>query len=594
MNSVPASIFSTPEKTRNRKMSLLQKIREAFAKLGELTPEQLSELRADIVKCRKELDTGNAVADAEALSELADIGEGVINRLEAIKQEEAEAEARAQAARDRLNALDEGDETEADPADTSATDPETEATEPTATDALPIAAGGKGFKSTPRQMKGDTSVSPELAATEPSVRIVASSGLPGKNYGDEFNDKMDLARVMSSKLTRMDRRSANGRAEIASISWDHLYPDEKRLTMGVDSLAAASANTRKLRLGFEKIKKGGLAPIAASGGVPLPTNIDYAMDTWASAERPVRAGLDSYAVDRGGLLYRQPPTLAALADATTIWTNANDIDPTDPTTKPVLQVVAQDTTQVFISAVPTRLGFGNLMGQFDPETIAANTDLAIAAAARIAETNLINTIAGFSVNPSATPQVMGASRDLVQAIIQVCAAYRFQYRLDRDLTLSILLPSWAMDLFKADRVWELAHDSAGSFDPFMIDDSYIDRIFAAQNIDPIYAMDALPVNSSVVPHYVTQNFTAFTTNSAIPVFPTALVYWIFIKGSLQFLDGGRLDLGVVRDSTLDATNDYETFVETFENVANRSFTGGVVQVISDLLPTGASSEGIAA
>jgi hypothetical protein len=575
-------------------MNLLQKIREAYAQLAELTTEQLNELRADIVKCRKELDTGNAVADAEALSELADIGEGVVGRLNAIKQEEAEAEQRAQAARDRLNALDEGEEEE--PAAPTGDEPDggVETPEATAPDALPIAAGGKGFKSSPRQMKGDTSISPELAAEEPGVRIVASSGLPGKNYGDEFTGKMELAKVMGNKLTRMDRRAANGRAEIASISWDHLYPEEKRLTMGIDNQLAASANTQKLRVGFEKVKKGGLAPLAASGGVPLPTNIDYAMDTWASADRPVRAGLDSYSVDRGGLLYRQPPTLAALADATTIWTNANDIDPTDPTTKPVLQVTAQDTQQVFISAVPTRLGFGNLMGQFDPETIAANTDLAIAAAARIAETNLINTIAGFSVNPEATTQTMGASRDLIQTIITVCAAYRFQYRLARDLTLSILLPSWALDIFKADRVWELAHDSAGSFDPFMIDDDYIDRIFAANHIDPIYAMDALPVNSSVAPHYDSQNFTAFTTNEALPEFPGNLVYWIFIKGSIQFLDGGRLDLGVVRDSTLDATNDYETFVETFENVANRSFTGGVVQVISNLLPTGASSEGIGA
>jgi hypothetical protein len=34
-----------------------------------------------------------------------------------------------------------------------------------------------------------------------------------------------------------------------------------------------------------------------------------------------------------------------------------------------------------------------------------------------------------------------------------------------------------------------------------------------------------------------------------------------------FLDGGTLDLGVIRDSTLVGTNDYKMFVETFENVA---------------------------
>ena len=35
----------------------------------------------------------------------------------------------------------------------------------------------------------------------------------------------------------------------------------------------------------------------------------------------------------------------------------------------------------------------------------------------------------------------------------------------------------------------------------------------------------------------------------------------------MFLDGGTLDLGIIRDSTLVGTNDYKMFVETFEGVA---------------------------
>jgi hypothetical protein len=34
-----------------------------------------------------------------------------------------------------------------------------------------------------------------------------------------------------------------------------------------------------------------------------------------------------------------------------------------------------------------------------------------------------------------------------------------------------------------------------------------------------------------------------------------------------FLDGGTLDLGIIRDSTLVGTNDYKMFIETFESVA---------------------------
>ena len=53
-------------------MNLLQKIREAYAKLGELTTEELAELRADIVKCFGEFDTADPVANADVLNELAD------------------------------------------------------------------------------------------------------------------------------------------------------------------------------------------------------------------------------------------------------------------------------------------------------------------------------------------------------------------------------------------------------------------------------------------------------------------------------------------------------------------------------------------
>jgi hypothetical protein len=50
-------------------------------------------------------------------------------------------------------------------------------------------------------------------------------------------------------------------------------------------------------------------------------------------------------------------------------------------------------------------------------------------------------------------------------------------------------------------------------------------------------------------------------------FPDTFVWYLFAEGSFLFLDGGTLDLGVIRDSTLVGTNDYKMFVETFENVA---------------------------
>jgi hypothetical protein len=50
-------------------------------------------------------------------------------------------------------------------------------------------------------------------------------------------------------------------------------------------------------------------------------------------------------------------------------------------------------------------------------------------------------------------------------------------------------------------------------------------------------------------------------------FPDSITWYLFSEGSFLFLDGGTLDLGIIRDSSLVGTNDYKMFIETFENVA---------------------------
>jgi hypothetical protein len=55
--------------------------------------------------------------------------------------------------------------------------------------------------------------------------------------------------------------------------------------------------------------------------------------------------------------------------------------------------------------------------------------------------------------------------------------------------------------------------------------------------------------------------------SALVEFPDSFTWYLFAEGTFIFLDGGTLDLGIIRDSTLVGTNDYKMFVETFEGIA---------------------------
>jgi hypothetical protein len=77
---------------------------------------------------------------------------------------------------------------------------------------------------------------------------------------------------------------------------------------------------------------------------------------------------------------------------------------------------------------------------------------------------------------------------------------------------------------------------------------------------------------------------------ALNPFPGTVQWGLYDEGHHLFLDGGTLDLGIVRDATLNSTNDYETFVETFEGLAHRGVES--LWITSTVCPDGTSSAGI--
>jgi hypothetical protein len=54
-----------------------------------------------------------------------------------------------------------------------------------------------------------------------------------------------------------------------------------------------------------------------------------------------------------------------------------------------------------------------------------------------------------------------------------------------------------------------------------------------------------------------------------------------------FVDGGELNFGIVRDPTLNQTNDAELFVESFENTLR--LAGEVLILDIDICPDGTTS-----
>jgi hypothetical protein len=73
---------------------------------------------------------------------------------------------------------------------------------------------------------------------------------------------------------------------------------------------------------------------------------------------------------------------------------------------------------VLEDAVATRLGFGNMEGRFAPEWVAANTAVAVAAASKARELNLLSHIDANSTLVNSV-NLLGTARDLLATIDQV-------------------------------------------------------------------------------------------------------------------------------------------------------------------------------
>lgn len=548
----------------------MDEIRALLGRLAELTDEELQNARQLVLDEFAKLDAEDPSTENTAgLVELAEAGEQIMGEQNTRAEAQAEAEAGREAARERIAAIaGESEEiereaaveeepeavVEGEPEDPEPEEPEAEEEEEEEKKAKvdeadqrePVAASGGKVGRLARRGKAKPSPEQREEGSQRRQSVVVASGhLRVRDQNKPIESREELAEAMAVTLRRMSKSGPpRGDVLVASAIYD--YPEERQLGDSPEE------NTRKMELVERTLVDPSTGALTATGGICQPVNIDYAVPTWATADRPLRDGLPAFQATRGGIRFVKPPDVGALAGATSIWTAATDEAPGEAT-KAILRIECGSEEHVFVEAIPTRLQFGNMFGRFAPEQVAANTDLAIAAAARVAENNILNLIAEKCVKGITNETLLGATRDLITVIQQTAAAYRQIHRIPRSQTLTAILPEWLKELIKIDIAREIGHGEAGSRDQLAVTEQQVVDLIRAADVNPIFHLDGQPES---VEGGVSQVF-ATPVKGAIKPFPTKMVWYFFAEGMMQFLDGGRLDLGVVRDSTLDATNDYE-------------------------------------
>ena len=423
----------------------------------------------------------------------------------------------------------------ADAVDGSEASTKSEASEPTLvqeTMEAPVTAAAENADNLNIEVPADRRLISQSSAAP--VAITAGADIPGYTAGSPMNDMSAVAEAMSKRLHGL-RRVNGGDGEqhiVASVTTS--FPESRTLTQDAESnWAKVQAVT-------------GPEALVASGGHSAPYTIKYDIFGLGTTARPVRDSLPTFQADRGGIRFVTPPVLSSYGDAVGIWTNAKDITPgTD--TKTSLTVTAANENTVATDAVTLQLQFGNLMTRAYPELIARHNELGLIQHAREAEQNLLTKI-GASSTAVTTTSLIGFGRDFLVQIGRAAAAYRSRHRLEADAPLRAIVPSWVADAMQADLALNMPGDGS-----LAVAQSEINGYVKARGVNLTTSLD--------------QNVFGAQGAAALLEFADSFTWYLFAEGSFLFLDGGTLDLGIIRDSSLVGTNDYKMFVETFENIA---------------------------
>jgi hypothetical protein len=380
---------------------------------------------------------------------------------------------------------------------------------------------------------------PVVQVTEAPVAITAGADIPGYSAGSPVKDMNEVASLMEKRLHSLRRVNGGDGEQHIVASFSTQYPESRFL--GSD----AEANSAKI----EGVV--GQQALVASGGHAAPVEVSYDIfGIGSTTARPVRDSLPRFQADRGGIRFVTPPSFAAgtYADAVGVWTAANDSAETpSPSAKTSLTVAAAAENTAVTDAVTLQLQFGNLMTRAYPELIARHNELALVQHAREAEQYLIGKIeAGSTAVSSGT--LIGFGRDFLVTVRKAAVAYRSRHRIAQSTQLKAIIPDWVYDAMASDLAIAMPGDNT-----LAVSRSEIEGYLAQSNVTLVGSPDL-------------NNFGA-QGEAALLEFPDTFKWYLFAEGTFLFLDGGTLDLGIIRDSSLVGTNDYKMFIETFEGVA---------------------------
>ena len=450
--------------------------------------------------------------------------------------------------------------------------------------------------------------------------ITAAADVPGYSNGQSL-DKTGIAIAMHKRARGMgDSRGARTPYGVATIHRpipEHLVIGEG--TADVDSVLTAAVQ--------EHLAGKNAEALLASGGFCAPAETIY--DFFSVESRDGLIDLPTIGVTRGSIQWPQYIGLDAAAGALWTWTEANDaggeqavtdidiaggtatatvtghgystgqsvnisgtgvanldgtcvITVTDANTftftttaadslnntgvaqviKQCLQVSCPGFDTVTLEAEGLCVTVGNLTDRAYPELTRRIVDLAVTAHLhRLSNAKLAKVLAtATTVTVPTAPS--DAAGDILHAIDLQVADYRSEHLMSDNTVLEALMPSWWTEAIRSTLAMR------AGIDKLNVSDAEVNGYFTSRNLRPQYLVGYDALYRGATPA------TAFPATSKFTLFPA---------GGYIDASGGTIDLGVVRDSVLNSTNDHTAaWSEEFYSVMQRGPAAREVTVTTDV------------
>lgn len=519
-------------------------------------------------------------ASAALLGEAADAVVSVQAEVQAREEVAAAEEAERQAAIARLRGEATDDEPEDDDDSGESDETSAEASEAadatengdsgegesseTASEPEPVTAAGSNRQARRAARRSLARRRPASAApveTRSAPRIVFGIDVPGFGHGDE-GTFTDVNRALAARFKQFRHQKGRGTEQfypVATVQRD--FPEHRTLTDASGRMLspdhAAERVNAVVAAAVENARQGGA--LVAAGGLCAPLQPIYNVPTLGEQSRPIRdTALVSFQATRGGVVSVSPPTLGQLAgqnpNSVGVWTVDDDEEATDgDPAKSCARIVCGSPRETEIYAITKCLIIGNFVDRTFSEYVGAWSELAMVHQDRFAEQRLFNQIVNSSItaNVSLATTTLSATRDLLNHLDLAAWNMRTRHRTLRDYPFRVILPDIALGVMRTDIARSMP---GGSFvENMAVAEQVIQRFFAERSLNVTWS-----------PDLVVQNAPA--DSQPLAGWPSQIPYAIYPEGTFLHLDAGELDLGVVRDSELNSTNDFEVFAETFEAV----------------------------